>query len=148
MGATYPISFKITNSRNFVGEGDTSQFRPSYRVGQLVFVEDAKKLYLDFHGARTCYSSGEGSSGSGPVQTDANSLHYVGISTTNPTTGKVLLQGSSTAHVPSKNDVVVYGVKEYLYREGDDGSLGWYEIGDDNAAELVWEGDEDPSVEG
>jgi hypothetical protein len=37
---------------------------------------------------------------------------------------------------PNENDMAVYGNKEFMYRKGEDGKFGWFEIGDEDAP--VW----------
>lgn len=129
------VSFKITTDEKFKspqsGEytGDNgNQFSPAYCPGQITFVENVGKIYLDFHGYRKCYT---------PIGSNHNGLNYLGISTTDPTTGTVTINGNEI--IPSEKDMVVFGKKEYLYRKGEDGVLGWFELGNEDSPE--WQND-------
>jgi hypothetical protein len=128
------VQFKLTSSSNFncpnveYSTSTASQFRPAYSAGQLIFVEDTKNIYLDFHNWRKCYTEAGGSA-------TGSEINYRGISTTNPTSGTVTINGQVIS--PAPNDMVVFGEKEYLYRQGGaNNEYGWYEIGDEE--ELTW----------
>lgn len=54
----------------------------------------------------------------------AGAMHFAGISTTNPADGTVTIDDS--VYSPSKGDVVLFGVKEFIY----DG-VKWNELGDE-----------------
>ena len=63
-------------------------------------------------------------------------MNYIGISTTNPLSGTVKVDG--VVIQARERDMVVYGKKEYLYRksgqkdeEGKD-IFGWFEVGDED----------------
>ena len=125
MGAK--VTFKITSKENFKTTDEqysasiASKFSPTYVEGQITFVEGLQEIYLDFHGYRKCYSTPQESG-----------MNYVGISTTDPTTGTVTIDGEVLQ--PRLKDVVAYKNKEYLYRNGSSGE-GWYEIGDEDSPE-------------
>ena len=120
--------FKCPDNGYYDGHND-DQFYPSFTPGQIIFVEDIGKLYVDFHAYRKCYS---GSGGVAP----SNSLNYVGISTEDPTK-KVTIAGKAD-YEPSLNDIVVYQSKEFIYRYGlKDTEPHWYELGDEDS--LNWE---------
>lgn len=134
MATNSPVSFKIITAERFKMDGEQSTWVPAYRQGQIIFVEDnnESKIWLDFHGQRTCYS-GFGSGGA------SNGINYVGISSTDPLGGIVTVNG--VVYSPSKNDMVVYDTKEYLYRDDGQGNLGWFELGDETKNDLVWQED-------
>ena len=114
------VTFKITS----VGDGGFTTkepYVPEYVPGQLIFVEDTRKIYLDFHGERVCYTP--------------SSMNYIGISTTDPKSGTVTVDG--VVIQARERDLVVYKTKEYMYRKGTDGHLAWYEVGDEDSPE--WE---------
>lgn len=128
------VSFKITINEKFTCPEDTynegvndDEFKPAYKSGQLIFVEDLGKIYLDFHGLRKCYT---------PISTIHNGLNYIGISETDPITVGVTIDGQLIT--PSEKDMVVFGTKEYIYRDGTNG-LEWYELG--NESSPAWEDD-------
>lgn len=54
----------------------------------------------------------------------------MGISTTDPATGVVTID--EVVITPKINNMVVFGTKEYIYRNGDKGE-SWYEMGDEEA---------------
>ena len=54
----------------------------------------------------------------------AGAMHFEGVSTTNPATGVVTINGEVLT--PAKGDVVLFGVKEFVY----DG-MAWQELGDE-----------------
>ena len=54
----------------------------------------------------------------------AGAMHFEGVSTTDPATGTVTINGEVLT--PAKGDVVLFGVKEFVY----DGSA-WQELGDE-----------------
>ena len=66
------VSFKITNSSKFQGQGlefvsgtNDGSFNPPYKEGQIIFVEGQGKIYLDFtprHGIIAAISSINGRS--------------------------------------------------------------------------------------
>lgn len=104
-------------------------FKPPYSTGQIIFVEDEGQIFLDFHNWRRCYSVSDGDR--------KGSMRYLGISTTDPTTGTVTVDGKVVE--PKGTDLVVFGTKEYIYRKGVDGKFNWYEIGDED--EPCWNED-------
>lgn len=131
------VTFKIVKKgKQFKDSGNLSDWVPAYKEGQLIFVADRQKIYLDFENTRTCYGSGvSGSAGGG-------NMNYLGITTTDPTTaveGVVVINGEDIT--PNLNDVVVYGTKEYIWRQGVDGNNNtvtkWFEVGDEDAP--TWE---------
>lgn len=134
------VTFKIVpkDKTFFMGDDDKSNWKPTYKEGQLIFVEDEQKIYLDYDNRRVCYASAEGGGGGAEGATN-----YLGISTTDPTSGTVKVNGE-TISSPALHSIVVYGTKEYLYRWGEDENgnpvKGWYEIGDENSP--GWEVDE------
>lgn len=130
-----PVSFKLTRSDKF--NEDISKNMPEYHDGQIIFVEDTKKIYLDFHQNRVCYS-GDG------TDSEKSTFRYIGISDTDPLTDGVSLNGSTiVANEENKNKVVVHGTKEFVCRQDTDGTWGWFELGDENATATgsVWEVD-------
>lgn len=120
------VTFKITTQAKFEEE------EPAIVNGQILFVANSDgetgKIYLDFNDIRQCYTS-DGTMG----------LNYIGISTTNPKSGTVTVDG--VVIQAREKDMVVYKTKEYLYRKSGekdgDGKdiLGWYEIGDEDSPE-------------
>jgi hypothetical protein len=141
MGTT--VTFKMT-SVNPKGFTATPPYTPAYKDGQILFVKDIGKIYVDYDNSRTCYTPDvPASSGSG--------LNYLGVATTDPTkangAGIVTINGESVT--PSLKDMVVYGTKEYIWRQGeieDPNNPGqmlsvtqWFEIGDESAP--GWETD-------
>lgn len=131
------VTFKITRDNKFSApeelySAETSlQFKPAYQSGQIIFVEDTGKIYVDFHNARVCYTA---------TSVPSTGINYLGISTTDPKGGTVTILGNVIT--PHEKDLVVFGTKEYLYRKGEDGVLAWYEIGDENTPawqEMEWE---------
>ena len=125
------VSFKITTGEKFKmpqdGEytgSNGNQFSPAYCPGQITFVENLGKIYLDFHNYRQCYT---------PIGSLHNGLNYLGISTTDPTTGTVTING--TVIIPNEKDMVVFGKKEYIYRADENGDLGWFELGNEDSPE-------------
>ena len=135
------VSFKITNSSKFQGHGlefvsgtNDESFNPPYKEGQIIFVEGQGRIYLDFHNFRQCYSQ-EGQSGT------VEGIRYKGISSTNPLTDGATLNG--LPFTPQVGDLVVFGSQEFLYRYGDNGQPGWFEMGDeDKTSEIMWEVDD------
>lgn len=130
------VSFTITKSNKFNGTGNVGQFRPSYSTGQIIFVEDTGKIYLDFHNKRTCYTPDI------MVQPVSDGgIKFIGVSSIDPT-GPVGLDGTitigSTTVTPKIGDMVAWNKKEYIFRNGDDGQK-WYELGDED--ELSWQDD-------
>lgn len=90
--------------------------------GQLVFVQPDQgqtvgKLYLDFHNVRTQY----GSIGETPAP-DQYATHYLGVSTTPPSSGTVTIGGDVVT--PAWGDIVAYDGGMYLYN-----GTTWVEIG-------------------
>lgn len=66
-------------------------------------------------------------------------MKYVGISTTDPTSGVVTIAGE--IYVPQLNDVVVWGTKEFMYRKDSnntDAEPKWCELGNEDS-EPSWE---------
>lgn len=125
------VSFKITTGERFKMPEDGeyngtngSQFSPLYCPGQITFVENVGKIYLDFHNFRKCYT---------PIGSAHNGLNYLGISTTDPTTGTVTINGAVI--IPNEKDMVVFGKKEYLYRKDERGDLWWFELGNEDNPE-------------
>ena len=97
-------------------------------------MEGAGKIYLDFHNFRNCYTA-EGSSGG------IDGIKYKGISSTDPLVDGATVNG--LPFTPQIGDMVVYGSKEYLWRYGDNGHAGWFEMGDeDKTTEIMWEVDD------
>lgn len=113
MGAK--VTFKIT-TKDKLGNVPITD-------GQLIFVQDAAKIYLDYGGDRVCYTP--------EVQTGIN---YVGISTTDPSSGTVTISDKPD-YSPKEKDIVVYGKKEYMWRKGENKQFGWFEIGDEDSPE-------------
>lgn len=100
--------------------------------GQLIFVEDKGKIYLDYHNGRKCYTPDGGSSTGG--------LNYIGIMDEGfkPEKENTWKIGGERIY-PNINDMVVYEKKEYLYRKDKNGDEGWFEIGDEEAP--AWDDD-------
>jgi hypothetical protein len=132
------VQFKITKESKFSCPEEAYSpetallFKPGYQTGQIIFVEDLGQIYLDFHNYRKCYT---------PTTDYVPGINYLGISTTDPATGTVTVDGEVVT--PNEKDLVVFGTKEYMYRKGEDGVLGWFEVGDeDNPAwqdnEMEW----------
>ena len=126
MGA--PVTFKITTQAKLGSVPQTD--------GQLIFVHDIAKIYLDYKGSRVCYTPDGGSSSQG-------GMNYIGImdkgfEPDDSTTWKI--GGESV--VPNEKDVVVYGKKEYMYRkdQDDDNKLKWMELGDEDTP--TWNDDD------
>ena len=128
------VQFTITVKNNFLpakgvkySTSTASLFKPAYSTGQIIFVEDAGQIYLDFHNYRRCYNATD--------EAPSNGLNYLGISTTDPSTGTVTIDG--TIITPNENDMVAYETKEFIYRKGGENGdiLGWYEIGDESNTE-------------
>ena len=103
---------------------------PAFNEGQIIFVEDLQKIYLDFHGNRKCYNTPAG-------------INYVGISDFDPTTSteepwNITIDGET--YSPHEKDVVVFEQREFMFRKGkdEDGNeyFGWFEIGDEDSP--VW----------
>jgi len=101
------VTFKIIKSGNNFSDTDT--LIPAYKEGQLIFVEAQQKIYLDYNDRRTCYASASGGGSS-----TGNGLNYLGISTTDPTSGTVTING--VVITPTEKDMVVYNTKEYIWR--------------------------------
>lgn len=124
------VHFKLTTKANGkftcpevqYSPATAEKFKPPYADGQIIFVEDEGQIFLDFHNWRKCYSAS--------AEDRKESMRYLGISTTDPTTGTVTVDGKVVE--PKANDMVVFGTKEYMYRNGSNG-LTWYEIGDEEA---------------
>lgn len=139
------VTFKIVpEGKSFEKEGEKSEWKPTYKEGQLIFVETEKKIYLDYGGSRTCYACGE----SGGIATGA--MNYVGITITDPTDPLDPVLGTvkigDEDYNPKLNDMAVYGTKEYIWRMGqihdpeypnDPTKMitvtKWFEIGDEEA---------------
>ena len=148
--ANAKVSFKITNDGKFVNvapedlvdgvltEEQKSGLNPTYQDGQLIFVETVAepgkgKVYLDYHNRRTCYTPEF-------IATTSDGLRYIGIASADPTEGAFTISGKP-GYSPEENDIVVFGTKEFLYRKGEDGELGWFQLGDEETDELTWEDD-------
>lgn len=122
------VQFKLTVKDKFTCPNveystDTANlFHPGYATGQIIFVEDMGQIYLDFHNWRRCYSIS--------TYDRKEGIKYLGISTTDPTTGVVTVEGIVVT--PEANNMVVFGTKEYIYRKGKNNVLGWYELGDED----------------
>lgn len=105
------VTFKVTTSDNM----------PDISNGQLIFVEDEKKIYLDFHGERKCYTPDV-----------SNAMNYIGVFDTdsdfNPTKPETWIIGGETIGTPKEKDIAVFGTKEFMFRGG-----RWWEIGDEDA---------------
>jgi len=115
MGAK--VTFKIISAEN--GFSAIPPYTPEFKEGQIIFVKDRGKIYVDYDNERTCYTS--------------SGINYVGIvvddfDPTKSNTWK--FKGKSSTFTPNDLDMVVCGTKEYLYRNG-----GWHEIGDEDAPE-------------
>lgn len=129
------VTFKITKESKFSAPEELYSpetallFKPEYQTGQIIFVEDLGKIYVDFHNARVCYTA---------VSAPSTGINYLGISTTDPTTGVVTILGEII--VPNEKDLCVFGTKEYLYRKGEDGVPAWYEVGDEDTP--AWQNNE------
>ena len=123
------VTFKFTDSEpeHFKLSDDIDELIPPYVEGQILFVqgEDEGRIFLDFKNSRMCYS-GVSSSMLG------KQVNFIGISSTDPSSGTATVGGQAIS--PNINDMVVYGKKEYLYRNGENGP-GWYEIGDEESPE-------------
>lgn len=118
------VSFKIVSKDSeFTLSENKDELVPAYHEGQIIFSEGLQKIFLDFHDTRTCYASGISDVPTGV-------MNYLGLSDTDPTKKPVEVNGQVIT--PKPNDMVVYGTKEYLYRNGDNGT-GWYEIGDEDS---------------
>ena len=51
------VTFKIVADGNpFELSSNKDELVPPYNEGQIIFVEGLRKIYLDFHDARTCYT--------------------------------------------------------------------------------------------
>ena len=91
---------------------------------------------MDWGDTRTDYS---------PTATiEGGGVNYVGISSTDPMSGTVTIGGS--IYTPNEKDMVVFENKEYLYRygkPGDASTLGWYEVGDEDAYKWILDEDSD-----
>ena len=118
-----------------------SQFHPSYSSGQIIFVEDTQRIYVDFHNYRVEYGSQNGGGG------NAKTFKFQGTAKTSPaeitsTTGEIeLIDG--TKFIPNEFDVLAYKKKEYAWRmdtESNPPKMRWLELGDEHAPE--WD-DED-----
>lgn len=59
----------------------------------------------------------------------SGAMHFVGVSTTNPTTGTVTIDGEP--YSPASGDVCLYGNKEYVYN-----GTAWVELGDEGSYAL------------
>ena len=113
------VAFKLTTSAKLNSIAITD--------GQLVFVQPDQgqtvgKLYLDFHGTRTQY----GSIGETPAP-DQYATHYLGVSTTPPSSGTVTVDGDVLT--PAWGDIVAYDGGMYLYN-----GTTWVEIGSSSGA--------------
>ena len=130
------VQFKLTVKSKFTcpdveySPTTANLFKPAYSTGQIIFVEDEGQIFLDFHNWRKCYSAS--------AEDRKGGIKYLGISTTDPATGTVTVDGNVVT--PKTNDMVVFGTKEYIYRKGADGTYKWYEMGDEDAP--GWHDDE------
>ena len=129
------VTFKITSTEDngFVMSENKDELVPAYKAGQIIFVEDLGRIYVDFHNKRTCYT---------PDLSElsvnmASATKFIGVSDNNPLLGNVTVGDNPVS--PKKGDIVVWGKKEYLYREDEDGNLGWHELGDEDAP--TWDED-------
>ena len=146
MGAK--VSFKIARkddgSFNDPGVPYTKEsekdFKPPYSTGQIIFVEDERNIYVDFHWRRTCYTNGESG--------DPQAVRYIGQTTTDPLhplddKGTVLIDGVEIT--PKLNDMVAlaFTKKEFIFRvdKYENGLPKWFEIGDEGAPE--WDDDDE-----
>lgn len=123
-----PVSFKLTRSDKL----------PEYHDGQIIFVENEQKIYLDFHGERVCYS-GDGSSIS-------NATRYMGIANEDPGETKLFSTSLHPEVFASEDDIpdnaiVAYDKKEYMWRKDETGEKNWYPLGDEtlDGTVLMWE---------
>ena len=67
-------------------------------------------------------------------------MKYRGISTTDPTSGVVTIDGDIIT--PNLNDMVAFGNKEFIYRyNSGDTEPHWYELGDEDSPN--WEEEEE-----
>ena len=124
------VTFKILKSGNVTwDDSDNQQWNPVYKQGQIIFAKEEKKIYLDFDGVRTCYTPDVPSSSSG-------GMNYLGIAKNKPSDQNVTLI-DDTSVIAKEKDMVVVGTKEYIYRKDNNGVLGWFEIGDEDAP--TWE---------
>ena len=139
MASKTPVSFKITKDAKLGGIGITN--------GQIIFVEDTRKLYLDFHGNRVCYSGDEVA----PIipEPEIGTMVFKGIADADPLTSESFnLVGNNEAYVPKEGDTVSFGTKECIYRKDEEGNLKWFEIGDESKqVELTWDEDEEDGGE-
>jgi len=114
------VTFKVVTPQNFKNQPIVD--------GQLLFVHDVStglgKIYLDYGKTRVCYTPEPG-------------MNYVGISTTDPKTGTVTIDGQVLQ--PRPKDVVVYGKKEYMWRIDTDNNNQprWMEIGDEESPDWL-----------
>lgn len=117
----------------------TSEKLPSLSVvdGQLIFVEDEQKIYLDYHGSRKCYTP-EGGSSTGDLK--FRGVMDDGFNPKDESTWKI----DGVRIYLDINDVVAYGKKEYMYRKAKDAQghvvEGLFELGDEDAPE--WDDDD------
>lgn len=124
------VTFKIFKSGNVTcSDPDNQKWNPAYKQGQIIFAKSEQKIYLDFDGDRTCYTPDVPSSSSG-------GMNYLGIAKNKPSDQNVTLIDDTSVTAKEK-DMVVVGTKEYIYRKDNNGVLGWFEIGDEDAP--TWE---------
>lgn len=108
------------------------QFKPAYSAGQIIFVEDTGRIYLDFHNHRRCYTP-DISGLESQIASLSHTTKFIGTADGDPTLGNVTIGGKAIS--PNIGDIVSFGKKEYLYRKGELGET-WYEIGDED--EMTW----------
>jgi len=124
------VTFKILkNDYVASSDPDNQKWTPAYKTGQIIFAKKEGKIYLDFDDDRTCYTPDVPSSSSG-------GMNYLGIADKLPDGNNVILKGGESVTAKEK-DMIVVGTKEYIYRKGDNGVLGWFEVGDEAAP--TWE---------
>ena len=107
---------------------------------QVYFVKDADvRALLDTYGDIVTYNVEATLSNGNKIPTGAavttaintavadlaGAMHFEGVSTTDPATGVVTINGEVLT--PAKGDVVLFGVKEFVY----DGAV-WQELGDES----------------
>lgn len=93
--------------------------RLSYKADQSTLDDLFDKVKVNTDNIAKINSKVEGLTGA---------MHFVGVSLTNPTTGKVIIDGAETIKEFKSGDVCLYGNKEYVY----DGK-NWIELGDEGS---------------
>ena len=95
------VTFKVVTPQNIPSD---------ITDGQLLFVHDVDskigQIYLDYGGARVCYTTEPG-------------MNYIGIADEDPskiTTVDGIIKINGNNITPRLKDVVVYGKKEYMWR--------------------------------